>query len=133
MINFLTNNLLEISFVVSLFINAIFLYLVLKYDVLRKERKYRAIKLTKKVIKEMTGIELKSDDVEYIVDRIKDIEREQLASIDSKMKNIEKSEHLKEILENYFDKKGLSYKKRFINFIAEIMVNFVKKYGVLNR
>lgn len=130
MINFLTNNLLEISFIFSLFINALFLYLVLKYDVLRKERKYRAIKITKKVIKEMTGIELKSDDVEYIVDRIKDIEKEQLVSIDSRMKNIEKSEHLKEILENYFDKKGLSYKKRFINFIAEIMVNFVKKYGV---
>lgn len=126
----ITDNLFEIFLGISLFLNAGLLYLTLKYDILRKERKYRAIKLIKKLVKEMTDIELKSDDVDFIVNNIKNIEKGVLLSKDKEMKNIEKSEHLNKILENYFSKKILNFEKRWINFIAETMVNFVKKYGV---
>lgn len=116
-------------FVISVFTNICLVYLVVKYNIIEKERKYRALKIIKYTIKEITDVDITSDDINIIVSNIKSLEKEYKDEIDEQKFNNLKSESLKLFLKGYFKNKSLTIRSRFITFIAETLVCFAKKYG----
>ena len=126
MFNFIKENFWSIVIVVQFLLNIGMVYLLVKYDVLRKERKFLVLKYGKKLVYNITGIDISSDEAEDIIEKINAIEKSEVEELNQ----IKKSEELDEFLKGYFKKRELNLEKRKIRLIAEIFVNIFKKYGV---
>ncbi len=133
MINFIRENFWNIFMGLSLLLNFYLVWLCIRYSIFRQERKYRVLKLTKILIKYLTGETISDEDMENIIFKINEIESVKISSIDEKReKNIErmnKQTSLTNFIKTYFKNKHLDMKERNINLIAEILVNFVKRFG----
>lgn len=130
MFNFIKENFWSIVIVVQFLLNIGMVYLLVKYDVLRKERKFLVLKYGKKLVYNITGIDISSDDAEVIIEKINAIEKSEIEEVNEELNQIKKSEELDEFLKGYFKKRELNLEKRKIRLIAEIFVNIFKKYGV---
>jgi len=133
MINFIRENFWNIFMGLSLLLNFYLVWLCIRYSIFRQERNYRIIKLTKMIVKYLTGENITDDDIETIVFKIKEIESLKLSSIENKKdentERMNKQYSLTNYIKIYFKNKHLDMKERNINLIAEILVNFVKRSG----
>ena len=134
MINFIRENYWNIFLSLSILLNIYLLWLCIRYSVFRKERKYRVKKLIKVLIKYLTGEVITDEESDTIILKIKEIESMEISSIEEKkdknIKRMSKQSSLTEYIKAYFKNKELNLKERNVNLVAEIFVNFVKRFGL---
>lgn len=125
---------LQITVLISIFLNVILILLGIKFDIFRKTRKSIVRNTIKKTIKGLTGIDLSREDFEEIEEKIGNIEGEykikyqnEKQELDREVLNSLKFLELTKFIGTRLSFRGIKIKERVVRLLAELMVNSYKR------